>query len=156
MRNLSLRVISLFCALLCGSSIAFSQAAIDRVPEGYGLNWGLGVFSEGTYIVSPSEQESWEKLYPFVVAQVSNELIVSLSRYSVEATQKFNFVPGKPGRLGVLGFGPDFVIFEATLADLPAAPAVVRQLKVFILSPNQDHQFLPNRIAYTIRGERME
>jgi hypothetical protein len=143
--------------LLLGSLPALSQAMLQTVPENHGLPWpDVGDFTPGPYTVTDEEQESWERLYPFVAGLVSDDLIVSLSLSAIEATKEFHFVPGEPGRIGVLGFTQHHVVYEATLAELPAPPAVVRELKAFILSPNANHQLLPNRIVITIRGQRFE
>lgn len=54
--------------------------------------------------------------------------------FFTEETKKFHFVPGEPGPLKVLGFNEKYVVYEATLAELPAPAAVVRELKAFIIS----------------------
>jgi hypothetical protein len=151
-----LRTAMLF-SLLGFSLPAFSQAMLQTVPENDGLPWpDVGEFTPAPYQVTADEQASWERLYPFVAGLVTDDLIVSLSRYSIEETKKFHFVPGEAGILDVLGFNQNHVVYEATLAELPAPPAVVRKLKAFILSPNANHQLLPNRIVITIRGARFE
>jgi hypothetical protein len=151
-----LRTVMLF-SLLGLSLPAFSQAMLQTVPENGGLPWpDVGEFTPAPYQVTADEQASWERLYPFVAGLVSDDLIVSLSRYAIEETKGYHFEPGEAGALSVLGFNARHVVYEATLAELPAPPAVVRKLKAFILSPNADHQLLPNRIVITIRGERFE
>jgi hypothetical protein len=148
---------ALALTLVLVSLPVFSQAMLQTIPENHPLPWPeVGPFTPGPYTVTDEEQESWERLYPFVAGLVNDDLIVSLSLSSIEATKEFHFFPGEPGVLSVLGFTQDHVIYEATLAELPAPPAVVRELKTFILSPNADHQLLPNRIVITIRGQRFE
>lgn len=140
-----------------GGRAAVAQPAVAYVSELASLDWSqFGEFSAPSFPASAAAQESWERIYPFVVGQINDERIVSLSRYSIAATKKFHFVPGAPGAIKVLAANEAFVIYEATLADLPAAPAVVRELKVYIVSPNFDDALYANKIVITIRGERRE
>lgn len=146
-----------FAVLTFGPLSGQAQPIVKTAAENHGLGFSeVGELTLDSLPVSPEAQEDWERLYPFVVGLISDELIVSLSRYSVEATKEFHFEAAEPGALKVFGFNEKFVIYEATLARLPAAPAVVRELKVFILSPRLGQHLYANELVITVRGARFE
>ena len=135
----------------------FAQAQFVTIPEMQSLPFESFDPLSQDYQISTNEQNSWLDFYPFVTDQIHDQLVQDLSRWAVNETRLFHYVPGYPAPLTLYGANSKQVIYTSVLANLPVhTPLVTRQLVVYIVGLNHNHLFLPNMIVITIRGNRNE
>lgn len=137
---------------------SFAQPQVSYIgenaplPFGQGENWGT------PYAITEREEARWVEIFPFVSSLLDLKKINALSPTFKELMQKKNYSwQPKLVPLRVWAVSADAVIYEATLDELPAPPAVERDLKVYILGLRVPEQLLlPNHFAFTIKGARFE
>ena len=142
------------CTLFAHSS--WAQPQLIPVRENQTLPFEQLGSLDLDYSLSSAELQQWEKLFPFVRSLISERLIREIS---TTKTEESVLASGQlPARvsLSVVGANANWVVYGATLRELPAPPAVERRLKVYLIGLNSDHQLLPNQIIVTVEGDRLE
>ncbi len=156
MRSWAPLFIFFFCVSFLVSSRSSAQPQVIAVRENQELPFASWGDLDVGYTLSPGELRQWENLFPFIRSLIRTPLIQEITSYKIEETVAAAQDLPAPVSLTVYGANRDWVIYAATLRSLPAPVAVARQLKVYLIGLNRDHQLLPNQIIFTIAGERLE
>lgn len=139
------------------SASLYAQPQVTYVPENEALGLDAYVSLEGDGAdISSSERERWSEIYSFVTSLVTDKTLAKLSKVSPSVMQGYHFVPAPVTPLSIRAKSNQWVVYETTLALLPAPPLVERQLKAYILGVNDQNMLLPQRIIITIEGDRRE
>ena len=138
--------------------LASAEPRVSFVPEMDALPLEEYGALRDDYQVSAEESAGWSQIFPFVSRDlVSDQKVKDLSRWARGEMKTYHFKPGAVPELVAYGFNQNVVVYAATLDRLPSAhPSVVRLLKIYVVGLNENHQFLPNHLIMTIRGERLE